>query len=167
MWIASTASTSSATRSVSSDRAYGPSTTRTRAPGDCRSSSRRKKGRQALPGRIGERRHRQPRRLTGTRAEKAGAAAVREDRDAASCRQRLTIERGREVEHLVQRVGADDARLAEERVDCRSSATGAAVPDPSSRLAGLRPGFTTTIGFPRLTPRATRANRRGFPNDSR
>ena len=34
-------------------------------------------------------------------------------------------------------------------------------------LAARRPGFTTTIGFPRLTPRAMRANRRGFPNDSR
>ena len=31
----------------------------------------------------------------------------------------------------------------------------------------VRPAFTATIGFVRLMRRARRANRRGFPNDSR
>src|ERR1700731_5214029 len=33
--------------------------------------------------------------------------------------------------------------------------------------AGVRPPFTARIGLERLTRRATRANLRGFPNDSR
>ena len=33
--------------------------------------------------------------------------------------------------------------------------------------AALRPDFTAMIGLRRLTSRASRANRRGFPNDSR
>ncbi len=72
--------------------------------------------REPLRRRLRERRHGQTGRLAGARAEDAGTAPVREDRDAAPCRKRLPVESGREVEHLVQRVGPDDPRLTEERV---------------------------------------------------
>ena len=73
-----------------------------------------------LPGgRVGEGRNEQPRGLTGGRAEDSRTASVREDRHVASRRQGLSIESGCEIEHLVQRLGANDAGLPEERLHGR------------------------------------------------
>ena len=49
--------------------------------------------------------------------ENAGSAGVGDDRDAPAGGQRLRVEARRDVEHLVDRVGADDAGLMEQRVD--------------------------------------------------
>ncbi len=45
--------------------------------------------------------------------EDARAAGVGDDRDAGSRRERLRVEQDRDVEHLVDRRGADDAGLME------------------------------------------------------
>ena len=59
----------------------------------------------------------QPGRFAGVDRENAGTAGVGDDGDAAPGGQRLRVEAGGDVEHLVDRVGADDAGLVEERVD--------------------------------------------------
>jgi hypothetical protein len=59
----------------------------------------------------------QPRGLAGVDGENTGPAGIGDDGDTASGRQGLRLEAGGDVEHLVDRVGADDAGLVEERVD--------------------------------------------------
>ena len=75
-------------------------------------------------------------------ARMPGSAGVGDDRDAAAGGQRLRVEARRDVEHLVDRVGADDAGLVEQRVDGdvaggqrRGVAAGRA--RPGARASGL------------------------------
>ena len=93
---------------------------------------------------------------------------VAQDRDPPPGRQRLVREHLRGVEQLFQRVDADHACLTEERVDG----------DVGGRERGRvrRRGAATGLCTPALhgddrllaaTRRASRANLRGFPNDSR
>ena len=78
---------------------------------------RREERAQAVARRVGKLRHLEPCRLAGIHGENAGAARVGDDRDAAAGGQRLRLQAGGDVEHLVDGVGADDARLLEEGVD--------------------------------------------------
>ena len=59
----------------------------------------------------------EPRRFAGVDRENAGSAGVGDDGHAPPGGQRLRVEARRDVEHLVDRVGADHAGLLEERVD--------------------------------------------------
>ena len=84
-------------------------------------------------------------------------------------RQRLRGEQRGDVEELLERVGADDAGLLEQRVDGHVDGS-RAPPSGSTRRASPpreRPDFTATIGFRRATSGATRANLRGLPKLSR
>ena len=56
-------------------------------------------------------------RLAGVDGEDAGPAGVGDDRDARPAGSGCAVEARRDVEHLVDRVGADDAGLVEQRVD--------------------------------------------------
>ena len=74
----------------------------------------------------------------------------------------------RDVEQLVDRVGADHSRLLEQRIDGHIGGR-----QPRRRMRGLaaragrmRPPLTATIGLAWPTRRAMRAKRRGLPNDS-
>ena len=55
--------------------------------------------------------------MAGVGAHDARAPGVRHDRDAGPARNRLFGEQRRHVEQLVQRIGADHARLLEQRVN--------------------------------------------------
>ena len=89
-------------------------------------------------------------------------------RDAVAPRQRLRREERRDVEQLLERRGADHARLAEERVDGRVRARERRrVRARRPRPGAVVPLLSARIGFVRATRRATRPNLRGLPNDSR
>ena len=100
-----------------------------------------------------------PGRLAGVGAEDAEPAGVREHGDAAPARERLRREQRRDVEQLLERVGADDAGLVEERVDGRVGAgerrcVRARRP---ARPRGVRPLFIARIGLlARHAPRDAR-----------
>ena len=124
--------------------------------------------REPRAGRVGELGDRQPGRFAGVDREDAGAAGVRDDRHAAPGGQRLRLEAGGDVEHLVDRVGADHAGLLEQRVDGDvAGGERRGVTAGGARAGRVRPALTATIGFVRPIRRASGAKRRGFPNDSR
>ena len=109
-------------------------------------------------------------RLAGVGAEDPRTAGVGDDRDAVAARRRLRRQQRGDVEELAERVGADHAGLAEQRVDgdvggreqrARCATSVARAP------AAERPLLTATIGLLRPTRRAIRANFRALPNDSR
>ena len=77
-------------------------------------SGGRERARVAL-GELGER---EPGRFAGVGAEDAETAGVRDHADAASVRERLGGEQRGGVEQLLERLCAEHAGLAEERVDC-------------------------------------------------
>ena len=79
--------------------------------------SSRKKGREPAPGLSGQLRNRQPARLTTVGAEDPGAAGIRHDSDPASGRQRLAVQKNRDIKHLIQCLGANDSGLTEEGID--------------------------------------------------
>ena len=84
-------------------------------------------------------------------------------------RQRLAAEHGGHVEHLVDGVGADDARVPEECVDGRvgRGEQRAGVRGGGALPAAVRPLLTAITGLAAVTRRAMRPNLRGLPNDSR
>ena len=61
----------------------------------------------------GELGHGEAGRLACVDRENPRAAGVGDDRDAVSRRERLRVEQDRDIEHLVDRLGADDAGLME------------------------------------------------------
>ena len=102
-------------------------------------------------------------------ARMPGPAGVGDDRRRGARGQRLRVEAGRDVEHLVDRVGADDARTGgtarrrrrrwprAPRCGCRRRAIRRACVRPSPRRSASAAPMR----------RASRAKRRGLPNDSR
>ena len=80
---------------------------------------RREKGAELLRGCGGQRRQRQPLVLADIRGQDPRSAGVRQDRDAAPLRDGLVREERRDVEELLERRGANDAGLPEERVHDR------------------------------------------------
>ena len=83
--------------------------------------ARRRREKRAEPGarggrELGDGQAGRDARVDGQDARSAG---VRDDRDAAALRERLGVETRRDVEHLVDRVGADDAGLVEQGLDGR------------------------------------------------
>ena len=66
---------------------------------------------------AGRRLHLEPSGNAGVRGQNARPAGVRDDRHAPARGQRLQVETCRDVEHLVDRVGADDACLLKQPVD--------------------------------------------------
>ena len=107
-------------------------------------------------------------RLAGVGEQDAGAAGVGHDADAPPGGTGCADEQGGDVEQLLQRVGADDAGLLEQRVD-RDVEAGQrrGMARCGARAGGERPDLTATIGFRRATSGATRANLRGLPKLSR
>ncbi len=125
---------------------------------------------QRRPDGLGELHDVQPVLLARVRAEDPGPAGVGEDGDPVAPRQRLARQERREVEELAHRAGPDHARLTEAGALTATSdlATSAPVCAPAARApAAPRALFTATIGVERERRRATRANVRGFPKDSR
>ena len=66
---------------------------------------------------VAQRRQLEPCRLARVGAQDAEPAGVGDDGHRSAGRQRLGGEHRRDVEQLAERVGADDARLVEQRVD--------------------------------------------------
>ena len=84
-------------------------------------------------------------------------------------RRRLVHQQRRHVEHLLERVGANHAVLAKQRVGGRVVRRDerAGMRRGRAGAGDARPLFTATTGLCRVIRRASRPNRRGFPNDSR
>jgi hypothetical protein len=72
---------------------------------------------QLLAGRLRQRVHVQAVRLARVGAQDPEPTGVRDDRDAVALRRRLVREQRRDIEHLLERVGPDHARLPEQGVD--------------------------------------------------
>ena len=125
----------------------------------------RAKGSLELGGELGDL---EPGCSTRIGGNDAGAAAVAHHRDPSTGRDRLVGEQHGRVEQLGEGVDADDTGLAEERVD-RGVGVGQrrGVEREPRAPAVLRPLFSATMGLRRANSRATRANVRGLPNDSR
>ena len=107
--------------------------------------------------------------VAGIRAEDRRPARVRDDGRPGAPGQRLGGEQRGDVQELAERVGADHARVTEERVgravrlrDQRARRRRAAVAP-----AADAPALTATIGLASATRRAIRAKLRGLPKDSR
>ena len=89
--------------------------------------------------------------------------------DAAPARQRLRREQRRDVEQLLERLGPG-SRRPDERARRQRRPIQQVLPCESSRRDGPRavvPLFSARIGLRLATRRASRANLRGLPNDSR
>ena len=85
-----------------------------------RVAERRRRGQERGQPRLhvgGQLGHLHPGGLAGVGAQDPGTAGVGDDRDPVAARHRLGGEQRGDVEQLVQRVGADHARLLEQRVD--------------------------------------------------
>ena len=68
-------------------------------------------------GLLAELRQLQPDRLAGIRAQDPETSGVRQDCHASSSRHRLSREKSRDVDELLERACSDDTRLMEESVD--------------------------------------------------
>ena len=85
--------------------------------------------------------HGQAVRLARVGAQDAQPAGVRDDRDAPTRGHGLVREQRRDVEHLLQRVGADHAVLKEEGVDGRVAGR---QQGPRVRRGGALPGHAAS-----------------------
>ena len=95
----------------------------------------------------------QPCRLAGVGGQDAGTARVGHDRDAAPSRQRLA-QAGGQVEHLVDRIGPNDAGLSKQRVHgnvARRQRRRVTARGAPARLR--RPALRATIGLVRAIRR--------------
>ena len=89
----------------------------------------------------GQLRHAEACRFARVGRQDARSSGVRDNGDASARGQRLQVEAGGHIEHLVDGVGAHDAALVEERVDCdvaRREPGGVAARGARSRLATAR-----------------------------
>ena len=110
--------------------------------GILQAGSRRQEGREPGLCPVGQFQHAEVARLACVCAEYGRTARIRHDGNASPQRQRLIRQRLREGEHLVQRLGANHAGLAEQRIhgdiaggQCRR--VGSRRPPPSLCPAGL------------------------------
>ena len=105
-------------------------------------------------GLVAQHRQRQPTALAGVGRHDRGATRVGHDRGPDFARgRRLIGQQRRHVEELLDRVGPDHARLAQQRVHRRGpSSASAPVCDPAARAPATdRPLLTATIGLVRDT----------------
>ena len=107
--------------------------------GLARLASRGSRAREALARLFGELRQFETGAGTGVGAEDPKPARIRQDGDPAAARQRLAGEQHRDVGELLERVGADHARLPEQRVDRGRRARERGRVGAGGALAGGRP----------------------------
>ncbi len=108
-----------------------------------------------------------PAAVAASATSSASASELPTTATRVPARQRLVREQLRDVEHLVDGVDLDDARLAEHRVDRRLRRRWSGDRWPTGTPCVERPDFTATIGLRRPSRRAIRVNLRGLPIDSR
>ena len=146
-------------RRAATARSSSPSRSRACRPG-WRRSPRREGSRGAASAsrpRAGEARGRRASHASAQRIPRPPAFVTH--RDATPARQRLRREERGDVDQLAERVGADDARVAEEGVDRGVGAGQGCRVRPGCRLPDAeRPLFIARIGFLRDSRRAIRAN---------